>query len=134
MISIKDTQDDSSFNDELKAKLVELLPEDNTGIAHTYEFTDNAEENPFEGYLIISSPTLMYQFIRTTKNDDGETEHNYMGQYVPTVDGGVMPENGLGQNLSDGVGDRVAEFETVLRSFHRKVLERLGQPVPGQTL
>lgn len=131
MITITDMHDEEGFTDEKKDALVKLLPEDNNGLAHTYRFTDGAEENPFEGFLIIGAPTLVYHFIRTGKNDTGEEEETYLGQYVPTVDGGVMPENGLGQNLSDNVGTRVAEFESVIRSFHRKVLERLGQPVPG---
>lgn len=131
MISITDAKENDNFNDDIRDKVVGTLPEDNNGVAHIYEFTDQAEENPFQGYLVISSPTLEYQLVRTRENDEGEKEYGFIGSYIPTVDGGIMPENGLGQNLSDSVGTRTSELETIVRAFHRKVLDRLGQPVPG---
>lgn len=131
MIFITDAKEDDNYNDDVRDKVVSTLPEDNDGVAHVYEFTDKADENPFEGFLVLGSPTLVYHMVRTSKNDDGETQYGFLGTYVPTVDGGLMPENGLGQNLSDSVGSRTTELESTMRAFHRKVLDRLGQPVPG---
>lgn len=131
MISITDTKENDNFNDDVREKVIDQLPEDDRGVAHVYQFSDNAEENPFEGFLVLGSPTLVYHFVRTRKNDDGDTDYGFLGTYIPTVDGGIMPDGGLGQNLSDAVGDRTADLETTMRTFHRKVLERLGHPVPG---
>jgi len=131
MIFITDAKENDDFNDDIRNKVVETLPEDDDGVAHIYEFTDNAEEDPFSGYLVLGSPTLVYHMVRTTKDDEGETQYGFIGTYIPTVDGSIMPDNGLGQNLSDSIGSRTSELETTMRAFHRKVLERLGQPVPG---
>jgi len=131
MISITDAKENDKFNDDIREDVVNRLPKDDDGVAHVYEFTDNAEKDPFTGYLVIGSPSLKYHMVRSETNEYGDTSYNYMGAYIPTVDGGVIPEGGLGQNLSDVIGDRISEVETLMRAFHRRVLERLGQPVPG---
>jgi hypothetical protein len=120
MISITDAKENDKFTDDIREDVVNHLPEDDNGVAHVYEFSDGAEKDPFKGYLVIGSPSLVYHMVRTNTDDNGDTTYNYMGSYVPTVDGNVMPEGGLGQNLSDSLGGGITEMEGVIRSFHHK--------------